>query len=77
MMQKVIYNKPERPADETAFASYILFICSHAYSMCQRNVLNDNEWAVWLRWMKDCFRYGTIRNNGSKFSQRNGSILIL
>jgi hypothetical protein len=61
MMQKVIYNKPERPADETAFASYILFICSHAYSMRQRNVLNDNEWAVWLRWMKNCFRYGTIR----------------
>jgi hypothetical protein len=56
MMQNVIYNKPERPADETAFASYILFMCSHAYSMRQRNVLNDNEWAVWLRWMKNCFR---------------------
>jgi hypothetical protein len=59
-MQKVVYNKSERPADDTAFAFYI-FLYAPSYSMRQRNVLNDNEWAVWLRWMKNCFRYGTIR----------------
>ena len=39
-MQKVIY-KLEKPSDELAFAYYILFICSHAYAMRQRKVLND------------------------------------
>jgi hypothetical protein len=58
-MQKVIY-KLEKPSEELAFAYYILFICSHAYSMRERNVLNDEEWAGWLHWMKNCFKYGTI-----------------
>ena len=39
-MQKVIY-KLEKPSEELAFAYYILFISSHAYSMRQKNVLND------------------------------------
>jgi hypothetical protein len=42
-MQKVIY-KLEKPSEELAFAYYILFICSHAYAMRQRKVLNDHEW---------------------------------
>src|ERR687883_358168 len=58
-MQKVIY-KLEKPSDELAFAYYILFISSHAYSMRQKNVLNDEEWTGWLHWMKNCFKYGTI-----------------
>jgi hypothetical protein len=58
-MQKVIY-KLEKPSEELAFAYYILFICSHAFAMRQRNVLNDNEWEGWLHWMKNCFKYGTI-----------------
>jgi hypothetical protein len=58
-MQKVIY-KLEKPSDELAFAYYILFICSHAYAMRQRKVLNDHEWTGWLQWMKNCFKYGTI-----------------
>ena len=58
-MQKVIY-KLEKPSEELAFAYYILFICSHAYAMRQRKVLNDHEWAGWLQWMKNCFKYGTI-----------------
>ena len=59
-MQKVIYNKLEKPSEELAFVYYILFICSHAYSMHQKNVLNDDEWRGWLQWMKNCFKYGTI-----------------
>ena len=58
-MQKVIY-KLEKPSDELAFAYYILFICSHAYAMRQRKVLNDHEWTAWLQWMRNCFKYGTI-----------------
>ncbi|HVD37192.1 MAG TPA: hypothetical protein VNB68_07310 [Nitrososphaeraceae archaeon] len=58
-MQKVIY-KLEKPSEEIAFAYYILFICSHAYAMRQRKVLNDHEWTGWLQWMKNCFKYGTI-----------------
>ena len=63
-MQKVIYklekNKLEKPSEELAFGYYILLICSHAYSMHQKNVLNDEEWTGWLHWMKNCFKYGTI-----------------
>jgi hypothetical protein len=58
-MQKVIY-KLENPSDELAFAYYILFICSHAYSMRQRKVINDDDWTGWLHWMRNCFKYGTI-----------------
>jgi hypothetical protein len=59
LMQKVIY-KLEKPSEELAFAYYILFICSHAYAMRQRKVLNDDEWTGWLQWMRNCFKYGTI-----------------
>ncbi|MGA7543457.1 MAG: hypothetical protein WBW34_10395 [Nitrososphaeraceae archaeon] len=58
-MQKVIY-KLEKPSEELAFAYYILFICSHAYAMRQRKVINDDDWTGWLHWMKNCFKYGTI-----------------
>jgi hypothetical protein len=58
-MQKVIY-KLEKPSEELAFVYYILFICSHVYSMRQKNVLNDEEWTGWLHWMTNCFKYGTI-----------------
>src|SRR5919206_3716321 len=58
-MQKVIY-KLEKPSEELAFAYYILFICSHAYSMRKRKVLNEDEWTGWLQWMRNCFKYGTV-----------------
>src|SRR3954453_250135 len=58
-MQKVIY-KLEKPSEELAFAYYILFICSHAYAMRQRKVLNGDEWMGWLQWMSNFFKYGTI-----------------
>jgi hypothetical protein len=58
-MQKVIY-KLEKPSEELAFVYYILFICSHAYAMRQRKVLNDDDWTGWLQWMRNCFKYGTI-----------------
>ena len=45
------------------FAYYVLYICSHTYDMRERNVLNDNEWAGWLQWMKNCFQQGTIKEH--------------
>ena len=29
--------------------------------MHERNVLNEEEWTWWLQWMKNCFKYGTLR----------------
>jgi len=40
---------------EEAYSFYILWICSHAYSMRKRKVLDDNEW------MRHIFRRGTIK----------------
>ena len=45
---------------EVAFSFYILWMCAHAFAMRQRKVLDDNEWAGWLQWMRNCFRKGTI-----------------
>jgi hypothetical protein len=47
-------------AKEMAFSHYILWMCAHAFAMRQRKVLDDNEWAGWLQWMRNCFRRGTI-----------------
>jgi hypothetical protein len=58
-LQNVIY-KLEKPSEELSFMYYVLFICSHAYAMHQRKVLNDHEWTGWLQWMRNCFKYGTI-----------------
>ena len=51
---KVIDNQV--PSRELAFLFYILWICSHAHAMRQRKVLDDNEWAGWLQWMRNCFQ---------------------
>jgi hypothetical protein len=45
---------------DVAFCFYILWMCAHAYAMRQRRVLDDNEWAGWLHFMRNCFRRGTI-----------------
>jgi hypothetical protein len=58
-IQKVIDNEG-KPSQELAFSFYVLWICSHAYAMRQRKVLNDIEWTGWLQFMRNCFRRGTI-----------------
>jgi hypothetical protein len=69
-LQKVLY-KLDKPSEELAFAFYILFISSHAYSMRQRNVLKDDEWAGWLQWMKNCFKYGTLGEHWKQIQSEN------
>jgi hypothetical protein len=47
---KVITNiQTDRWSVDLPFAFYVLYICSHAYSMRQRKVLNDNVWNGWLQ----------------------------
>lgn len=59
---RVITNiQADRWSEELPFAYYILYICSHAYDMRERRILNDNKWAGWLQWMKNCFQQGTIK----------------
>jgi hypothetical protein len=58
-IQKVIDNQGT-PSLELAFPFYILWTCSHLYAMVQRKVLDDNECAGWLQWMRNCFQRGTI-----------------
>ncbi|HEY7572893.1 MAG TPA: hypothetical protein VH796_16150 [Nitrososphaeraceae archaeon] len=48
-------------SQEGAYSFYILWICSHAYAMHKRNILDDNEWAGWVQWMRHIFRRGTIK----------------
>ena len=61
---RVMDNRPSTidypDKKEMAFSFYILWICAHAYAMRQRRVLDDNEWAGWLQWMRNCFRRGII-----------------
>ncbi len=57
---RVIDTRDYANKRETAFSFYILRMCAHAYVMRQRRVLDDNEWAGWLQWMRNCFRRGTI-----------------
>ena len=64
---KVIDNQV--PSRELAFSFYILWICSHAHAMRQRKVLDDNEWARWLQWMRNCFRKGTIKETWKQVEQ--------
>lgn len=64
---KVITNiQTDRWSVELPFAFYVLYICSHAYSMRQRKILNDNEWNGWLQWTRNCFEQGTIKEHWKK-----------
>ena len=53
-MQRV-FDSEIKLSQEGAYLFYILWICSHAYAMHKRKVLDDNEWAGWLQWMKHKF----------------------
>jgi hypothetical protein len=37
-------------SEQCIFSYYILLICSHAYAMRQRDVLNDTEWRTYAQW---------------------------
>jgi hypothetical protein len=56
-----VIDSETKVSQEGAYSFYILWICSHAYSMHKRNILDDNEWAGWVQWMRHIFRRGTIK----------------
>jgi hypothetical protein len=66
---KKVIDSQETPSRELAFSFYILWICSHTHAMRQRKVLDDNEWAGWLQWMRNCFRKGTIKETWKRVEQ--------
>ena len=54
---KVITNiQTERWSEEIPFAYYVLYICSYAYDMRKRRVLNDNEWSGCCNGLRNCFQ---------------------
>jgi hypothetical protein len=55
-----IYNTPGTIPIEVPLTYYVLFFCAHIFHMRQRRILRDNDWAGWLAWMKNAFRYGTL-----------------
>lgn len=57
---KIISNIEKDWSPEVAFSYHILYTFAYAFHMRQRNVLSDNEWLGWLRWMKTAFERGTI-----------------
>ena len=59
-IQRAIDNEVKLSRGE-AYSIYVLWICSHAYVMHKRKVLDDNEWAGWSQWMRHIFRRGTIK----------------
>jgi hypothetical protein len=59
-IQRVLDTEVKLSRDES-YSFYILWICSHAYAMRKRNVLDDTEWAGWSQWMRHIFRRGTIK----------------
>lgn len=67
-IQRVI-DKEVNLSKEGAYSYYILWICSHAYAMRKRNILDDNEWAGWLQWMRHIFRRGAIKEEWKQIEQ--------
>ena len=60
---KLINKYQTNQSPEIVCAYYILYMCSHAFHMHQRNVLSINEWAGWLQWMRTAFEEGEIRDH--------------
>lgn len=57
-----VVSKLDANSPEVAYAYDILFTFAHVFHMRKRNVLSDNEWTGWLRWMKSAFEQGTIKD---------------
>jgi hypothetical protein len=63
---KVVNNIEGYQSADVAYAYHILYTFSHIYHMRQRGAVGDNEWTGRLRWMKNAFRHGTLKQIGEK-----------
>jgi hypothetical protein len=59
---KVVSKVESNWPSDVAYSYHILFTFAHVLHMRKRNVLSDNEWTGWLRWMKSAFDQGTIKD---------------
>jgi hypothetical protein len=59
---KVVSKVESDWSSDVAYSYHILFSFAHVFHMRQRNVLSDNEWTGWLRWMKSAFDQGMIKD---------------
>lgn len=61
-LTKVVSKVESDWSSDVAYAYHILFTFAYVLHMRERNVLSDNEWTGWLRWMKSAFDQGMIRD---------------
>ena len=59
---KVVSEVESDWSSDVAYSYHILFSFAHVFHMRQRNVLSDNEWTGWLRWMRSAFDQGMIKD---------------
>ena len=59
---KVVSKVESDWSSEVAYSYHILFTFAHVLHVRERNVLSDNEWTGWLRWMKSAFDQGMIKD---------------
>ena len=59
---KVVTKVESDWSSDVAYSYHILFSFAHVFHMRQRNVLSDNEWTGWLRWMRSAFDQGMIKD---------------
>ncbi len=57
-LTKVVSKDESDWSSDVAYAYHILFTFAHVLHMRERNILSDNEWTGWLRWMKSAFDQG-------------------
>lgn len=61
-LTKVVSKVETDWSSDVAYSYHILFTFAHVLHMRERNVLSDNEWTGWLRWMKSAFDQGMIKD---------------
>ena len=59
---KVVSKVESDWSADVAYSYHILFSFAHVFHMRQRNVLSDNEWTGWLRWMRSAFDQGMLKD---------------
>ncbi len=61
-LTKVVSKDESDWSSDVAYPYHILFTFAHVLHMRERNILSDNEWTGWLRWMKSAFDQGMIKD---------------
>jgi len=56
---KVVNKVEGNQSADVAYAYHILYTFAHFYHMRQRGVVS--EWTGWVRWIKNAFRHGTLK----------------